>query len=146
MPAVEIHLDQARSNIIFLENICNHETKKIDWMVTVSFYSALHIINAHLKKKGGLEYVKHGATLNAINPYKQLSITKTNQDVYDAYRSLYNSSRIARYLYNPTVKSEDRINNKHFKKAIKDLNTIIDYFNKEHKFGLSLKEEAIPFA
>lgn len=76
-------------------------------------------------------YRTHIDTLKAIDPQFNRP-TKISQATYDSYRSLQNLSRIARYLSKNTTKTDDTavmIYDKHYAKAIRMLNKVIDYFS-----------------
>jgi hypothetical protein len=55
---IEDHLRQATRNLKFLENINQLVTDSMDWQVTACFYTALHLINAHLANFG-MQYKTH---------------------------------------------------------------------------------------
>ena len=50
MPNFEEHIQQANSNIKFFNLINEKSQEFFDWKVTAAFYTAVHIINAHLAK------------------------------------------------------------------------------------------------
>jgi len=134
MPFYSEHLAQAKSNLKFLEEI-NNNNFFWDWKVTVCFYSALHLINAHINKKTGLSYKSHEDVSNAINPNNMLSPCKLQTDDYVAYISLQNLSRRSRYLLNEKNKKNNDAcltSEKHYIKALNNLQKIIDYFEQEY--------------
>lgn len=98
MPSFEEHIIQVNRNLNFLTNINNNVTDCCDWQITVCFYTALHIINAHLSKFD-LQYRKHSDVNHAINPYT-ISPGRIPEDVYISYMSLQSLSRRSRYLVN----------------------------------------------
>jgi len=140
------HIKQAKSNLDFLVDI---NSKIIpnhwDWEVTTCYYTAVHIINAHLAKVGNLHYKTHDQTKDAINPYNQLSPSKLPPDIYLAYLKLEGLSRRARYLCNEDPKNND-VNqfltyDKHFGRAIKKLDDLIHYF--KGAYGINLGEPQV---
>ena len=135
------HIIQAKNNLRFLEQVNTEVGGNWDWQVTVCFYSALHLVNAHVVAKTGKNYLTHGKVAAIINPYTELSVAKLNEDVYNSYIALSNLSRRSRYLINEKAANRDDgdvqvcciTHSKHFKKAIHHLNIIISYLSKEHK-------------
>jgi uncharacterized protein (UPF0332 family) len=99
MPEFDDHVLQAKRNLSFLQKINDQIEDCFDWQVTVCYYAALHLINAHTAKFG-LQYRKHVDVIDAINPMHRLSPTKLPEDEYVAYIALQSLSRRARYLVN----------------------------------------------
>jgi hypothetical protein len=94
MASPEAHIAKAKHNIKTIALLSRDLTKK-DWIVTVAFYAALHIVDTVLfhKKEG---FQKHGQSHD-----KREEIIKNDtsfQKIYDCYRPLLNQSIIARYL------------------------------------------------
>lgn len=131
------HITQAKNNLLFLEQTNANAKQFWDWQVTVCFYTALHLMNAHIVKKTKKNYISHSASLNVINPYKQMSLAKIPENVYIAYDSLMQLSRRSRYLLNQNFKKNETVDiqpvsltyDKHFRKAIIHLDTILNYIN-----------------
>ena len=136
MASFQNHIDQAKHNLSFLE-ISNHSSDvHWDWQVTVSFYVAVHLVNAHIAKKSNLNYRSHEQVDQAINPYNQLSLTRLTESDYLAYSKLQGLARRARYLCH-----EERTNrttdaqftyDKHFSRAIKHLEIILSFVSEEY--------------
>lgn len=129
MPDYNAHIGQANVNLNLIERLIDDDYW--DWKVTIAFYAALHIINAHIARISDLHYRKHIDTLNAIDPAFNKP-TKTDSDTHIAYRTLQNLSRRARYLTGANTGSSGApkfTNEKHFAKAMRHLNTIIAYFD-----------------
>ena len=82
------HISQAKRNLTFLKSINALENNNWDWQVTAAFYSAVHLINAHLATKADLHYRSHKKVDDAINPYSPLSLTKLNEKEFLAYKKL----------------------------------------------------------
>lgn len=131
------HLNKAVSNIKFLSHINLSTTDCCDWQVTVCFYTALHLINAHIVKTVNCNYLSHTKVDTAINPYS-LSPSKIDEDTYKSYTKLYNLSRLSRYMlkenYNPNVKIHDGsiTSDRHLKKAISHLDKVIYFFSETY--------------
>ena len=135
MASFENHLQQAKNNLLFLKEI-NDKSKYFDWQVTACFYTAVHLVNAHLAKCADLHYKTHEETKLAINPDNKLSLCKIEEEVFDKYVSLEKLSRRARYLCNDNSE-HDKVNSyltyeKHVSKAISRLNSFMNYFNKKY--------------
>ncbi len=139
MPGYQDHINRTISNLTFLEKVNASHSDYFDWEVTICFYSALHLVNAHLAKFN-LQYRKHKDVKDILNPFT-LSPAKLPQDEYSAYVALQSLSRRARYLVN------ERDNNlgsnqayftydKHFGKALRHLNLLMDYFDDKYTLGL----------
>jgi hypothetical protein len=128
------HINQAKCNIAFLQNINNIVDDCIDWQVTVAFYTALHLVNAHISSNG-LQYRRHTDVKDVL--------LKLPEDEYTSYVSLQSLSRRARYL----VSEKD--NNladatafftyeKHLAKAFKHLDVLMRYFTTRYTFELPI--------
>lgn len=129
------HIDQAKRNLDFLEKI-NELPNNWDWKVIVAFYSALHLINAHIFDKEGTHYRSHRRTDEAINPFNKSAASSLAESDYLAYRKLLNLSRRARYLIHEN-ESDTRNDtfltyDKHYSKALRHLNTILVFMNTEY--------------
>lgn len=137
MPSFEEHLAQFETNLNFLSGINQKfEEDYWDWKVTVTFYSALHLINAHIVKIAGLHYRNHDEVRNAISPFNQLSPCKVSEEIFTSYRSLESLSRISRYLCNPKKSSSNSASftyGKHFAKSIRQLDKIIAYMDEKYE-------------
>lgn len=147
MAQVDEHIAQVKKNLNFLNRI-SQIPDSLDWQVTVCFYSALHLINAHIASKG-LQYRKHSDVDNAINPFSKVPICSLPQEVYTAYSSLYKLSRRSRYLVdlkdnNINSNQGCLIYEKHLGRALKHLDTILIHFSSTFKLDLSVFERSIP--
>jgi hypothetical protein len=105
--------------------------------VTISFYAAVHLINAHIAQKTGLHYRSHEQVFAAINPNEMMSVCKLKEDKYLSYAKLRNLSRRSRYLVSDQDNNQDTkaffTYDKHFAKAIRHLDILISYINIEYK-------------
>ena len=122
MPSFDQHIRQAQHNIEFLESF--YPTYKFnDWAITVSFYTAVHIIEAVIAKRSkikfkGKEYlIQHSEQLSNILRTRKESLPKNFSEeflthhhimrnlivnenfpqVSEWFKLLYNDSRTARY-------------------------------------------------
>lgn len=133
MPSSTEHLAQARRNLLFVSRINNTVGDCTDWQVTVCFYTALHVINAHLSQFG-LQYRNHTDVDHALNPKVLLSLSKVDDDAYVAYCALQSLSRRARYLVNEkNMALTGLIHEKHLARAIRHLDTIFKYFSEKYE-------------
>ncbi len=140
MATFQEHINQANSNIAFLQNINNSIDNCIDWQVTVAFYTALHLVNAHISSNG-LQYRRHTDVKDVLNPYNKLSLLKLPEDEYIAYVSLQSLSRRARYLV--SEKDGNLANSaayltyeKHLAKALKHLDVLMQHFSAKYSFAM----------
>ena len=136
MASFDEHIFQAKGNIKFLEEINSKIGNYTDWQVTVCFYSALHLVNAHLAQFG-LQYRRHGDVKHALNPEVETSLSKLPEDEYVSYTTLQMLSRRSRYLVNEKAGNINSENahftyEKHLAKAIKHLDKLIVYFSKRY--------------
>jgi hypothetical protein len=137
------HINQAKRNLQFLESVNNNINPSWDWQVTVAFYSALHLINAHIASKTSNHYRSHESVNNVINPMR-VSPAKLGVDEYASYIKLQNLSRRARYLCHEDPKKKDGLfltYDKHFAKAIRNLDILLTFMVAEYK--ISFKKSAI---
>lgn len=137
MASFNDHLTQACRNLQFLQCINGDVSNCEDWQVTVCFYTALHLVNAHLAHYG-MQYRTHNDVKNAINPEASLSITKIPEDEYAAYVSLQMLSRRSRYLVNEkdgnlSSNAPALTYSKHLAKAMRHLDRLIVFFNSTYK-------------
>lgn len=94
MAGPEAHITKAKHNIETIVLLSADLTKK-DWIVTVAFYSALHIVDTVLF------YTQEGYQRHGQSHDKREKIIKNDHrfdKIWDCYRPLLNESIIARYL------------------------------------------------
>ncbi len=138
MPEFSNHVEQAKRNLNFLEQINKSIPNNWDWQVTVGFYAGVHLINGHIAKKENKHYQSHERVDQAINLYSACP-AKLPQDIYLAYQKLQNLSKRARYLCHddPAQKGKTQkftylTSETHFVKSLMQLEKIITYFEKEY--------------
>jgi len=135
------HIAQAKRNLSFLGSINRNNNDNWDWQVTVSFYTAVHLISALIADTNNLHYDSHTDTLAAINPAANGAQIGITEDIYLAYRKLFNDSIRSRYL---TVHRDEKAadysvetayitHSKHFKKCIVRLNTILNFISDRYQ-------------
>lgn len=144
MASFDDHLARAKANLIFLENVCRNEKYFWDWKVTICFYSAVHLINAHIADKSRQHYRSHEQVLMAINPNEALSLSRLDEAKYLCYSKLRNLSRRSRYLVSDQVNNNETgaffTYDKHFARAIRHLDVLITFFNEEYKMDIQKTE------
>lgn len=135
------HIKQSKQNLTFLNDINLNVDNHWDWKVTVSFYVAVHLINSHIAKKANQHYRSHSEVSNALFPENLTSICKLNDREYTAYKKLQNLSRRARYLCHDDSSNRSTdvhfTYDRHFAKAIKNLEILLTFIAKEYKVSFS---------
>jgi len=85
-------MEQWRHNRILLSVI---PTSHPDWIITVTFYTALHAVDALLEFDGVQRVHSHESRNNVLNR------TRRYEKIWDHYQPLYDLSRRIRYLASP---------------------------------------------
>lgn len=131
------HIEQVKKNLAFLEFVNNNTANHFDWQVTIAFYTAVHLVNAHLSYFG-LQYLTHNDTKRQLNPLIDISLGKIPAEPYQAYIGLGNLSRRSRYLVNiKDPKSNVAMTyEKHLSKAIRNLDTLLFFFTDKYKWDI----------
>ena len=141
MASFDEHINQAKRNLAFLIEVNSNNNSNWDWQVTICFYIGVHLINAHLARIGNLHYRNHEDVRNAISPVSTLSVCQLPQDIYLSYVKLEGLSRRARYLCNENFQITDTRQfltyDKHFAKAIKNLDRILIHFKNTYKINFN---------
>lgn len=138
MATFEEHIAHSKKNLDFLSKVNSSVDDSWDWQVTICFYIALHLINAHIVKKNNKNYLSHNQVEDVINPFNTLSIGKLDENTFLSYSKLCQLSRRSRYLLNENFNKTDDIQQAsmtyslHFKKAIHHLDVVIQYINKNY--------------
>lgn len=141
MAKFDEHIAQANKNLQFLESI--NQSTFFDWQVTVCFYTAVHLINAHLSLYN-MQYRKHVDVKDALNPKNDESVATgcaLPNNEYLAYTKLQSLSRRSRYLVNEkdgnlAAETAFLTYDIHLGKALRHLNTLINYFCKKYDFKI----------
>ncbi len=148
MALFQEHIEQAKRNLRFLESVNRFQQDYWDWQVTVCFYVVVHLINAHIAKKGNMHYRTHKDVESAINPYNQLSPSKVSEAVFTAFKTLRNLSRRSRYMINESNDSNKEnahfTYDKHLRRAIINLDKIINYMDNEYRIRFTSIEISCP--
>jgi uncharacterized membrane protein len=95
MPDKDCHLELARRNQVLIDLLLPAINDHSDWITTVAFYKALHIVEAIFN---GNKDIQHGQS----HPRREhfLKTDRRYQHIYRHYRPLCAASMIARYLEN----------------------------------------------
>ena len=139
MASFDEHIAQAKNNLAFLSSVNQQVKNYLDWQVTACFYTAVHLVNAHLSTHG-LQYRKHHDVNFGLNPDVQLSVSKLPQDEYDAYIALQRLSRRSRYLVNDKELQSQAAYftyDKHMAKSIRHLERLLTYFSTAYNLQIS---------
>jgi len=124
------HIEQSIKNLQFLQNINNTFPDSYDWQITVCFYVAVHLVNAHLAKSHNLHCRSHEDVKLAISPTNPTSLCRIDERPYTAYEKLSNNSRRARYLISEDHKDDSAhyVSEKYIAKSIRELDKVIIFF------------------
>lgn len=137
MASFDDHIRQAKGNLSILSEFNNKIANGWDWQVTIVYYVAVHLMNAHLAKKANLHYKTHEQVKNAL--FSSTSVGKIPEDIYLSYVKLEGLSRRSRYLCHENNAGLDSLTyltyDKHFKKALKNLDRILKFFDDEYKIS-----------
>lgn len=137
------HIDQAKSNLDFLQSVNSFANGNWSWQVTVAFYVGVHLVNAHIAKIENQHYRSHEKVNDALNPFNNLS-TSFGENEYTAYMILQNLSRRARYLCHhdgDKVGGNEKAQftyDVHFTRAIHQLDIIMAFMSDNH--GVKFKK------
>lgn len=142
MASFEEHIIQVKKNLIFLEEVNSKINTQWDWQVTICFYVAVHLVNAHIARKTNSHYRSHEQVNHALNPFNQLSLNKLPESVYLSYIKLQNLSRRSRYLCSEATGNLDvrafHTSEKYLAKALRELNNVIEYFDVEYDISIPI--------
>ncbi len=130
------HIEHAKKNISFLNLINNSHNSFWDWQTTISYYVAVHLINAHLANCADLHYRSHEDVRLAINPFNQMSTCKLPEKIYLAYTNLQLLSRRSRYLVSDKKGNMTTdacfTSDKHFAKAVRHLDILMSFMKSKY--------------
>jgi hypothetical protein len=93
MPSEQAHIDLARHNQLLIDHLLPEIHRFSDWVTTVAFYKALHIVEAVFAANGPR---RHGGS----HPDREQLLKGNRQysNIWKHYRPLWAASTIARYL------------------------------------------------
>ena len=142
MASFKEHIAHSNKNLQFLEAINGNLNDNWDWQVTVCFYTALHLMNAHIVQTTASNFLSHNKVETALSPYG-MSPAKLDETTFLSYSKLSQLSRRSRYLlkenYNPAddLQAASSTYSIHMKKAIYHLDTVISFMNKKYNCNIS---------
>jgi hypothetical protein len=131
------HIEHSKKNLDFLTKINSSINERWDWQVTVCFYTALHLMNAHIFSKTNANFLSHHKVEAALNPFS-FSPAKVDETTFLSYNKLAQLSRRSRYLLKENFNPSDDIqlasltHSPHFKRAIHHLDIVISYINNNY--------------
>lgn len=99
MPSLGQHIGRARANARLLNAWTAEGLPHPEWAITVAFYTAVHLVEAHFAAQG-VDNQDHGERWRAIARDRQLA------GIRRAYTRLYYSSVEARYGGDPIAPSD----------------------------------------
>jgi len=94
------HKAQASHNYNFVQSLSPAKPRFPDWVITGSFYMALHCVNAHAAKKGWKWKKYHPRDPSRISPYTQrlrYVENKLGMDFFKKFNRLLQECWNARY-------------------------------------------------
>jgi hypothetical protein len=91
MPTEQIHLAQASHNKDLIVYLTAANPGFPDWVITVAFYSAIHLLEAFLAKQLGYHSKSHVTRDSALSKFSQL------KPIYVDYSELKNTCWASRY-------------------------------------------------
>lgn len=145
MASFQDHINKAKTNFQFLEKVNSLNIECVDWQVTVSFYTSLHLINAYLAKEGNIHYTKHKDVRLIIWFDNSTSPFRLDENTCLKYRALENLSRRSRYMCHDDDSQRNTevnkaraflTNEKHLVKAIRYLDELIAVFDEKYELGI----------
>lgn len=87
-PSIAPNKNQYKRNKIFLNRLSSSKEPEHNWIITVAFYAALHLVEQELKNKG----------FTALNHYDRRKLVGKNlKSIRKEYNNLYTKSRESRY-------------------------------------------------
>ncbi len=95
MPSEKAHIQLAVRNQEALDHLCGDSERFPEWIATIAFYKALHVVEAVFTRAKGLG-LQHGDSHRTRAEI--LKKTKRFTNLYKHYHPLWTASTIARYL------------------------------------------------
>lgn len=104
MASLQAHLRQAQHNEKLAQELLASMEYK-DWIITITFYAAIHYVEAAFFQNPEIVHTEVGITPKYPGGYygyrSDMILQYYPAEVDMSYRKLYQLSRIARYLYSP---------------------------------------------
>jgi hypothetical protein len=92
MPNEIEHIQQANRNDAALKHLMTDVSLYSEWVTTVAFYKAVHVVEAMFYSQYGKNSHDHVSRLDTL--------INCNKKLYKLFRPLYSASMVARYLCN----------------------------------------------
>jgi hypothetical protein len=93
MPSQLAHLELAQHNQELIDHLMKDPHRFPDWVTTVAFYRALHLVEAVFAQDAA---IKHGGDHGSRQ--RHLKSNRRYAAIYKAYHPLWTASIVARYL------------------------------------------------
>jgi hypothetical protein len=100
VPKTAEHLAQSRHNLRFAQSFDLEQTEYLDWVVTVYFYAAMHLVDAVLYFKDRYDPPYHEMRRDCFRTKPYL------HDIRYSYKQLKDRSEDARYRLIPFTKAQ----------------------------------------
>ena len=97
MPSEKVHISIAVHNQRLIDHLLEHKEDYPDWLTTVAFYKAVHIVEAVFYSDDTINHCYSHEERDRI-----LKETNTYRQIYKFYRPLKAASMVARYLEPPS--------------------------------------------
>lgn len=96
MPTEAVHIAKANHNQALIERLLPDIDTFSDWITTIAFYKALHIVEAVFANN---PRIGHGQNHEARERYLKAGPDRNKyRHIYEHYKPLYDASLVARYL------------------------------------------------
>lgn len=134
MATIQEHLGQWQHNRKFIATI---DPEFPDWMVTVTFYAAMHLVEALLTADGAKDRSRHQ------DRFQILQHEQRYQKVYESYHVLYDLAHVTRYTATPARWiSIERIKSEVIEKLLYPIEKSVRKLLATHKPPVAMSEHA----
>jgi len=138
------HVQRATDNLELFQEFNSTKPQEKKWQVTFLFYSALHLMQAHLVRCNNYA-IHHSERKEKLFFGNSREFGGLEEEVYEAYIHLEKLSRRDRYMSHGTAKNAvDALNqpaaimkHKHILQAVRDWNVVCAFFHK--RYGIQMK-------
>lgn len=133
------HITQAKRNLLFLSNVNKYCNSYWDWQITISFYVAVHLVNAHIFSKIGKHFEDHSKIMQHIDCYSNLP-SRLPENILVSFRTIRELSRKSRYLKGISDNSYVAlyVAETDLARALLNLDSIMKFYSKE--YNIEFKE------
>lgn len=109
MASIQVHIAQANHNENLATELANNLLQYRDWIITVSFYAAIHYVEAKLYQIPNVLHTDTSIPMHAdgrsqygFHGWRKFLINKHFHAAFKSFRKLDEASRIVRYLVDPS--------------------------------------------